>query len=38
MKVTILSNSKGGMFTVTMQWAKGLVHKDCDVNFFSHSA
>jgi len=34
MKVTILSNSKGGVFTVTMQWAKGLVHKGCDVNIF----
>ena len=34
MKVTILSNSKGGVFTVTMQWAKGLVRKGCDVNIF----
>lgn len=34
MKVTILSNSKGGLFTVTMQWAKGLVRKGCDVNIF----
>lgn len=34
MKVTILSNSKGGVFTVTMQWAKGLAHKGCDVNIF----
>lgn len=38
MKVTILSNSKGGVFTVTMRWAKGLVRKGCDVNIFSHSA
>jgi glycosyltransferase involved in cell wall biosynthesis len=34
MKVTILSNSKGGVFTVTMQWAKGLARKGCDVNIF----
>ena len=34
MKVTILSNSKGGVFTVTMQWAKGLVRMGCDVNIF----
>ena len=34
MKVTILSNSKGGVFTVTMQWAKGLARKSCDVNIF----
>jgi glycosyltransferase involved in cell wall biosynthesis len=34
MKVTILSNSKGGVFTATMQWAKGLVRKGCDVNIF----
>jgi glycosyltransferase involved in cell wall biosynthesis len=34
MKVTILSNSKGGVFTVTMQWAKGLVRKGCNVNIF----
>lgn len=34
MKITILSNSKGGVFTVTMQWAKGLVRKGCDVNIF----
>jgi glycosyltransferase involved in cell wall biosynthesis len=34
MKVTILSNSKGGVFTVTMQWAKGLIRKGCDVNIF----
>jgi len=34
MKVTILSNSKGGVFTVTIQWAKGLVRKGCDVNIF----
>jgi len=34
MKVTILSNSKGGVFTVTMQWAKGLVRRGCDVNIF----
>ena len=33
-KVTILSNSKGGVFTVTMQWAKRLVRKGCDVNIF----
>lgn len=32
MKVTILSNSKGGLFTATMQWAKGLARKGCDVN------
>jgi len=34
MKVTILSNSKGGLLTVTMQWAKRLVQKGCDVNIF----
>jgi glycosyltransferase involved in cell wall biosynthesis len=34
MKVTILSNSKGGVFTVTMQWAKELARKGCDVNIF----
>lgn len=34
MKVTILSNSKGGLFTVTLQWAKGLVRKGCDVHIF----
>jgi len=35
MKVTILSNSKrGGLFNVTMQWAKGLLRKGCDVNIF----
>lgn len=34
MKVTMLSNSKGGVFTVTMQWAKGLARKGCDVNIF----
>lgn len=38
MKVRILSNSKEGVFTVTMRWAKGLVRKGCDVNIFSHSA
>jgi len=34
MKVTILSNSKGGVFTVTLQWAKGLARKGCDINIF----
>jgi len=34
MKVTILSNSRGGVFTVTMKWARGLVRKGCDVNIF----
>jgi glycosyltransferase involved in cell wall biosynthesis len=34
MKVTILSNSKGGLFAVTMQWAAGLVRKGCNVNIF----
>jgi glycosyltransferase involved in cell wall biosynthesis len=34
MKVTMLSNSKGGVFTATMQWAKGLVRRGCDVNIF----
>lgn len=34
MKVTILSNSKGGLFTATMQWAKGLANKGCDVKIF----
>jgi glycosyltransferase involved in cell wall biosynthesis len=34
MKVTILSNSKGGVFTATMQWAKGLAHRGCNVNIF----
>jgi len=34
MKVTMLSNSKGGVFTVTMQWAKGLARKGCDVKIF----
>jgi len=34
MKVTMLSNSKGGVFTATMQWAKGLARKGCDVNIF----
>lgn len=34
MKVTILSNSKGGVFTVTMQWAKRLAQKGCDINIF----
>jgi len=34
MKITILSNSKGGVFSVTMQWAKGLVRRGCDVNIF----
>ena len=34
MKVTILSNSKGGLFTATMQWAKELARKGCDVNIF----
>ena len=34
MQVTILSNSKGGVFAVTMQWAKGLIRKGCDVNIF----
>lgn len=34
MKVTMLSNSKGGVFTVTLQWAKGLARKGCDVNIF----
>jgi len=34
MKVTMLSNSKGGVFTVTMQWAKGLARKGGDVNIF----
>ena len=34
MKITILSNSKGGVFTVTMQWAQGLARKSCDVNIF----
>ena len=34
MKVTILSNSKGGVFTVTMQWAKGLARRGCNVNIF----
>lgn len=37
MKVTILSNSKGGVFTVTLQWAKGLTCKSCDINIFSNS-
>jgi glycosyltransferase involved in cell wall biosynthesis len=34
MKVTMLSNSKGGVFTATMQWAEGLARKGCDVNIF----
>jgi glycosyltransferase involved in cell wall biosynthesis len=34
MKVTILSNSKGGVFAVTMQWARGLVREGCNVNIF----
>ena len=34
MRVTILSNSMGGVFTVTMQWAKGLARKGCDINIF----
>jgi glycosyltransferase involved in cell wall biosynthesis len=34
MKVTMLSNSKGGVFTATMQWAKGLVRRGCNVNIF----
>jgi len=34
MKVTMLSNSKGGVFTATMQWAEGLARKSCDVNIF----
>jgi len=34
MKVTILSNSKGGVFTVTRQWAKELARRGCDVNIF----
>jgi glycosyltransferase involved in cell wall biosynthesis len=34
MKITMLSNSKGGVFTVTMQWAQGLARKSCDVNIF----
>jgi len=34
MRVTILSNSMGGVFGVTMQWAKGLVSKGCEVNIF----
>jgi len=37
MKVTMLSNSKGGVFTATMQWAKGLTRKSCDINIFSNS-
>jgi len=34
MKVTMLSNSKGGVFTATMQWAEGLARKSCDINIF----
>jgi len=34
MKVTMLSNSKGGVFTATLQWAKGLARKSCDINIF----
>jgi glycosyltransferase involved in cell wall biosynthesis len=34
MRVTMLSNSKGGLFTITMSWARGLVRKGCDVNIF----
>lgn len=34
MRVTMLSNSKGGLFTITMSWARGLVRKGCDVNVF----
>jgi hypothetical protein len=34
MKVTMLSNSKGGVFTATMQWEKGLARKGCNVNIF----
>ena len=30
----MLSNSKGGVFTVTMKWAKELAHRGCDVNIF----
>jgi glycosyltransferase involved in cell wall biosynthesis len=34
MRVTILSNSKGGLLTITMAWARGLVRKGCAVNIF----
>jgi len=34
LKVTILSNSRGGVFTATASWVKGLVNKGCDVNVF----
>jgi len=34
MKVTILSNSKGGVLTATMQWADGLARKSCNINIF----
>lgn len=34
MKVTIFSNSKGGVFSYTINLVKGLAHKGCDVNVF----
>ena len=34
MKVTILSNSRGGVLYTTIEWAKGLVYRGCDVSVF----
>jgi len=34
MKITMLSNSKGGVFTATMQLARGLARKGHDINIF----